>query len=212
MPDCIETAFIDIPNGASCKFIVGVVYRPPDGNLLDFNVNYSNLLDKKSWCRSNCYIAGDFSINLLNCDSHSDTEHFPHTVSLHYQFPVITRPTHFCPTTSTLIDNVFVNNLNIDSYAVIIISDLSDHLPLYISENKLSSNTCKNIVKSYKDINNIANLTTFHESLANVNWYLNQTSWDANVAYDNFILYFTASYNECFPIIHKKALDNSSHY
>jgi len=33
MPDCIETAFVDISDGASCKFTVGVVYRPPDGDM-----------------------------------------------------------------------------------------------------------------------------------------------------------------------------------
>jgi len=53
MPNCIETAFVDISDGASCKFTVGVVYRPPDGDLLDFNVNYSNLLETIYRCKVN---------------------------------------------------------------------------------------------------------------------------------------------------------------
>jgi len=44
MPICIETAFVDSSDGASCKFTVGVVYRPPDGDLLDFYVNNSDLI------------------------------------------------------------------------------------------------------------------------------------------------------------------------
>jgi len=55
---------------------------------LNFNVNYSILLDKISRCRSDCYIAGDFNINLLNCDTHSETEHFVNTVFSHLQFPL----------------------------------------------------------------------------------------------------------------------------
>ena len=38
MPDCIDTAFVDISNGANSKFTIGVVYRPPDGDLSIFNV------------------------------------------------------------------------------------------------------------------------------------------------------------------------------
>jgi len=44
----------------------------------------------------------------------------------------------------------------------------------------------------------------FNECLANIDWHLNQTSLDADVAYDNFISFFSSSYNECFPIIHKR--------
>jgi len=84
MPDCIGTAFVDISDGASWTFIVCVVYRPPDVDILDFNVNYSNLLATISRCRTKCYIAGDFNINFLNCDTHSEIEHFLNTVFSHY--------------------------------------------------------------------------------------------------------------------------------
>jgi hypothetical protein len=42
IPDSIETAYVDISDSASCKFNVGAAYRFPDGDLLDFHVNYSN--------------------------------------------------------------------------------------------------------------------------------------------------------------------------
>jgi len=35
MPDCIETAFVDISDGASCKFTVGVVLRKQRGMISD---------------------------------------------------------------------------------------------------------------------------------------------------------------------------------
>ena len=73
MPDCIDTAFVSISNGANIKFTIGVVYRPPDGDLSLFNVYYCNMLDTISRCKSKCYIAGDYNINLLKCDSHLET-------------------------------------------------------------------------------------------------------------------------------------------
>ena len=95
MPDCIDTAFVDISNGANSKFTIDVIYRPPAGDLSIFNVYYCNLLDEISRCKSKCYIAGDNNINLLNSDSHLKTERFLNNVFSHYQFP---RSTRFCPT------------------------------------------------------------------------------------------------------------------
>ena len=80
MPDCIDTAFVDISDGANSKFTIGVVYRSPDEDLSIFKVYYSNLLDKISRCKSKCYIDGDYNINLLNCDSHFETERFLYNV------------------------------------------------------------------------------------------------------------------------------------
>ena len=123
----------------------------------------------------------------------------------HYQFPVITRPTRFCPTTSTLIDNIFVNNQIDNSYASIIISDISDHLPIFLTfYSKLSSSRSKSFIKSCRDINNNVNLNKFNERLVHYGWHLALNSLDVNIAYDNFISVFSSIYNECFPIIHKK--------
>jgi len=205
MPDYVDTAFVDVIEGRNSKFTVGVVYRPPDGELSIFNDCYFKLLDKLSGCKSKCYIAGDFNINLLNCDKHMETETFLNGLFSHHYFPTITRPTRFCSTASTLIDNIFFNNPSIDSHSGIIISDLSDHLPIFfISGNKLTSKRNNFIVNSYRDESNYFNLINFKDKLAKYDWHINLTSSNANTAYNDFMLSFSSLYNECFPIIHKK--------
>ena len=51
-------------------------------------------------------LAGDYNINLLNYDTHSKTEEFVNQIYAHLCFPLITRPTPFSQTSSTLIDNI----------------------------------------------------------------------------------------------------------
>jgi len=52
MPDCVDTAYMNISDVVNSKLSVGVTYRPPGEDLSVFNDNYSKLLNKLSRCRS----------------------------------------------------------------------------------------------------------------------------------------------------------------
>ena len=93
----VDSAFIDIIDNSD-KITVGVVYRPPGGDLNLFNDSYAKLLDKLVSSKCKCIVAGDFNINLLNHENHLETENFLNVLFSHLQFPVITRPTRFCST------------------------------------------------------------------------------------------------------------------
>ena len=83
--DISELTFVDIAITPYEKVTVGVVYRPPGENLTAFNDHYCQLLAKISF-KSNCYIAGDFTsnINLLNCETHSETDNFLNNMFSHF--------------------------------------------------------------------------------------------------------------------------------
>ena len=109
------------------------------GCLQSFNDSYNSLLNKL--CTGNdkfeTYIAGDFNINLLNYETHNDTNTFLNTAFEHHLYPIITRPTRFSNTNTTLIDNIFTNNPGNNYYAGLLLTDLSDLLPIvYVSDNK----------------------------------------------------------------------------
>ena len=59
----IETLFVKITNLPD-PIIVGVIYRPPSGDLPNFYTLYDNLLEKLP--ATNVVISGDFNINLHN--------------------------------------------------------------------------------------------------------------------------------------------------
>jgi len=84
---CLDT-------GGNCRdtVTVGVVYRPTNTDVRLFNRNYSALLSALSHHKNKCYITGDFNINLLNYESHSETAVLLNEAySLHF-YSIITRP------------------------------------------------------------------------------------------------------------------------
>ena len=111
--DNIECAFIEIlqnPLNSACNPLIGAVYRPPNSNADQFNDN--ELLNKVKSEHKTCYIMGDFNFNLANPDCHATK-----FLDMMYTFsfrPLIDRPTRITPSSKTLIDNVFTNDLTSD--------------------------------------------------------------------------------------------------
>ena len=53
-----------------------VIYRPPNANIAVFTDTYNKLMTKLSKEKCVTYVAGDFNINLLNYETHNDTNCF----------------------------------------------------------------------------------------------------------------------------------------
>ena len=74
-------------------------------NINDFNDDYLNeLLYKLSKENKTMFLLGDFNINLLNYDIHPTTNEFLKSLSFHYFFPYILRPSRVTTNSKTLID------------------------------------------------------------------------------------------------------------
>ena len=110
----MESLFIEIDKDVCKSFnsiIIAVVYRPPYTDIDAFNDHMSNIVLILKTVRKSCYFLGDFNLNLLNADTHNDTQgfiDFMYSVSL---FSTITKPTRVTSITATLIDNIFCNNI-----------------------------------------------------------------------------------------------------
>ena len=122
--------------------LVFVTYRPPNTCVADFNKTIEPILESIKTDKRTCYFTGDFNINLLNAESHDDTSEF---LDLMYTFgyvPLITKPTRITDHSATIIDNIIYNDINnLNSYNGILISDLSDHLPIFHIQTLHSQNT-----------------------------------------------------------------------
>ena len=90
--------------------------------------------------------------------------------------PLITKATRVTDKTETLIDNIFTNNLekfNDSINGIIVLSDISDHLPIIHLFNTdifvKNKNTNEDTVTYKREYNKI-NINTFKCTVKNLSW------------------------------------------
>ena len=132
----IETLFIETVK-ENCRLLIISIYRPPSANAILFMNKLSELLSIFS---GNGYdeiiLWGDFNLDILNYDNNENTLNLLNSLTSQSLIPIITKPLRITNQTATLIDNIFINQLN-GFVSGILISDISDHLPLFILKRNL---------------------------------------------------------------------------
>ena len=100
---------------------------------------------------------GDFNINLLNCDSSSDTSLFINDMCSNALFPFITQPTRVTSKSKTLIDNIFMNFHSQDIISGNLTISISDHMAQFIqfpNRSQRETTISKTFKRCYKNFNN----------------------------------------------------------
>ena len=195
--DCIECAFARMHvNGQA--YLVGVVYRPPNSNVMDFNSTMHDILEKVT--QYPCYIMGDFNLDLLKHDKHVPTEKFLDVMYANSSIPTINRPTRVTKDTCTLIDNIYTNHYNIkyDNYSGVLSTDITGHFPVF----HVSKLHCDHpIDKEYKTVRiiNEHRKLKFMEKIQNMDWTSLDSFQDCQTYFSNFLKLLKNTYDESFP-------------
>ena len=201
-----ESIFAEIIQSNGKNIIVGCLYKPPDTSVTEFNNSISPVLSTISFENKLSYIMGDFNINIINED-HQATSDFINLMNSNSLYPVISKPTQVTPTTATLIDNIFSNNLEFNMNSAILYADLTDHFPIFqITQLKLITNPSPR-KKQIRSINS-SNMNKFQSKLADTDWSFLYNINSANDCYNAFSRHLTPIYNQSFPI---KVVDESPH-
>ena len=130
-PD-IETLFIEVSN-EKMPITLGVVYRPPNGNIVNFMNQFESLIEKLP--KENSFITGDFNINLHRA-SESSTKNFEQCFTSAGFAPTVSVWTHQQPHCSqTCIDNIFTNSFDNIVKSFTINEPISHYLPLVCMTN-----------------------------------------------------------------------------
>ena len=77
------------------KHVICAIYRHPDNVIASFIVSLDAIISKLSKSKTDWLIAGNYNIDLLKSEVHSDTEQFVINVYSHLCVPSILRPTRF---------------------------------------------------------------------------------------------------------------------
>jgi hypothetical protein len=200
--EILESIFIEIPKhniNTDKDVLVGVVYRPPNTDISEFNQLLSEILHKCSHESKLLYLVGDFNINLLNADNHMPTAEFLENCYTTSLFPQITKPTRLCKSTATLIDNIFVNITNSqNTLSGLFVEDISDHFPIFcINVNsKIQSKSLEVNLRNYST----RNLNNFVDLMQGVDWTSIYQTEKCQDAFTSFHSIFSNIYNKCFPI------------
>ena len=191
----LESLFLEIvqPN----KFIIGMIYRPPNSNIDDFFTSLTSIMNMLTDSTTPVYIMGDFNINIL----HSTEKNAQTLVNLFHSYlfmSVINKPTRVIRTSATIIDHIWTNN--VDNYLTsgVIYSSISDHFPIFGSFSVANNNSSNTITFSSRKITDEA-MQAFKEELRIIDW--NDTiNYNADKMYDKFISQFSELYNKYFPL------------
>lgn len=115
------------------NFVVGVLYRHPNGKTKYFSEKLEKVLSKIGKENKKVVIMGDLNIDIIKVGKHRETDDFLNLMFENCLFPYITYPTRFDKDLkATLIDNIYYNYVSEELISGNLISHVSDHLPNFI--------------------------------------------------------------------------------
>ncbi|XP_028408826.1 uncharacterized protein LOC114531415 [Dendronephthya gigantea] len=209
LEDIIEAMFIEIINTSGKNIIIGIIYRPPNGNFDTFQNAMNEFLGKVDKENKLCYLMGDFNIDLFKSESCDYAGNFIEQLFTSSFFPLINKATRITSHTATLIDNIFTNNIEDfnNSLNGIIFSDISDHLPIFhmFNSDLFGKNTDNANTVIYQRVYNHVNMNNFSKAIKNASWdeILNEAN-NPEKAYNEFLELFLGLYEVNFPLKRKQ--------
>lgn len=155
----------------------------------DFNENYMlPLLDKISKIDKKCFLVGDFNIDLLKKESKTPVFDFYENMTSYFFSPFILQPTRITPHSKTLIDNIFFNALEFQTFSGNLTVEISDHLIQFLVLTDFQKYVSSYPQNVYKRDYNFFIQDEFQNELLNVNWKNIVTSH--NTFDENFNYFF----------------------
>ncbi len=198
--DHSESVFVELLNSFKKNVIIGNIYRAHGTDLNLFIDDLDNCLLKISNENKQCYISGDFNLDLLKHDTNNLINNYLNIFYNHDMRPLIDRPTRITPSSATLIDNIFTNVLTHDIKSGIFVTGLTDHFPIFqITKSVPIKHANSNYCTKFRLINQ-NRIQNFYNHLSLVDWSFVTNNEICESAYNAFISKFIKLYNIYFPL------------
>lgn len=208
--ECIfaEIHLPDSPLTAS-PILIGALYRPPNTNFDMFTDALQGMLTMISNERKVVYLMGDFNVHLDKIETDRNAQEFSdimHSFSLQ---PLIDKPSRITPTSSSLIDNIFTNQVSDKMHSGLLYTDISDHLVTFalthdnISFNASNGYLSRDFSESHRNL--------FTSLLSEQSWNSLFAIDDPSLALDHFLDIITTLYDIAFPLKTKRPRKRRCH-
>ena len=182
--------FVEICIPRLKNIIIGVIYRPPSQNTLEFVEKVNEIISGVTKVNKHCYITGDFNLDLLKNESQ-----FIESLFAFRFLPMITKPTfrdayrqHLYEQFNCILKKWFDHKRYLGYHLPIFSIVFGDHL-------RKDSNSFTFRDTSEKRVNE------FRHKLENTNWDFSDqanNANDPNTAYNIFIDEYTGLFDACF--------------
>ena len=197
--DLFECCTLEILISGHRNSIVSCIYRCPGSNTDIFSEHIVQLFFELTM-RKTVFLCGDFNIDILKHKVNQGTKSFLDTMYSIGLYPLIDRPTRISNHSFTLIDNVFTNVTNHKVTSGILVSDITDHLPIFVFCTYPNPNRADQKCNVKKRIINEKTLLSLSNNLAEECWDNVFRSADVDTAYGEFMTTFSKQYNICCPM------------
>ena len=199
-PDICESIFIEVLHPTKKNIVVGAVYRHHT-DVSDFIDNFfKKVLQNITKSKKACIIAGDFNVDLIKFGNNSHVDNFYNEISSFSFRPLILQPSRVTSNSSTLIDNIFINDLACFSTGGNITSSVSDHFTQFAQVDIFEKNYKAKQVKFSRDWKNF-NRERFNYELSNLSWTdVTSADNDTNISLSNFYSKITDLLNHMAPV------------
>ena len=131
--DDFESTWGEIKNSKSKNIVFGCIYRHPRYSLNEFLLYFEKCLNLVGKENKEVYLCGDFNIDLLKIDENNSYYEFYNTLCSYGYLPKIIHPTRVTERDTSLIDNIFTNNLHDSTFSGNILLTLSEHFSQFLS-------------------------------------------------------------------------------
>ena len=119
-------------------------------------------------------------------------------------YPLISRPTRITSTSATLIDNIFVNSFEDNFTTGLLLTDISDHLPIFqIATTITNTNTTPIKETKYREITS-ETLKLLNQKLKCENWKEVYREANPQYAYTTFYKILYNAFDETVPLMRRK--------
>ena len=195
-----EGLFIEVKHRlVNNKIIIGNIYKPPrdnnnPANIKAFITELEPIVQELSSSNTEVLVCGDYNINLLKMTGEAHFSDFFEMMLGHSFYPKITFPTRLNNSSgATLIDNIYckLSSCSISTCAGIILDQLSDHFPYFLSLDNMSIKNIKPPKRVKQTINN-------HEAMENMLDYMK-----SNNIYDKLKTNLLEDPNINYDILHE---------
>ena len=167
LEDEFESLWVEITTGPRSKNVLCCSSRHPDTDVTKFIEYLESVLSKVDKNKIVC-VMGDFNINLLNYESHNDTNEFINSMVSHHMIPQILQPRRVTDHSSTVIDNIYTNATNFEIISGNILNQIADHFSQFLLLRKMNANY-KNSAYHQYDYSNF-NKDNFLADFSKIDW------------------------------------------